>query len=100
MTFLMLTILKALTRNRIVLKRETTHNAQICFLKIVHFQNACTNETGISCFYKMVVAVLKMFHKKEKPKIIQCRNYKAFNEQLFRIELGKVLAKTDRNNTE
>ena len=48
----------------------------------------------------MVVAVLKMFHKKEKPKIIQCRNYKAFNEQLFRIELGKVLAKTDRNNTE
>ena len=41
-----------------------------------------------------------MFYKKQKPKIIQYRNYKTFNEQLFRIELGKELAKIDLNNAE
>ena len=33
-------------------------------------------------------------------KIIQYRNYKTFNEQLFRIELKKELAKVDLNNAE
>ena len=32
-------------------------------------------------------------------KIIQYRNYKTFNEQLFRIDLDKELAKIDLNNT-
>ena len=33
-------------------------------------------------------------------KIIQYRNYKTFNEQLFRIEQDKELAKIDLNNAE
>ena len=33
-------------------------------------------------------------------KIIQYRNYKTFNEKLFRIELKKELAKVDLNNAE
>ena len=41
-----------------------------------------------------------MFYKKQKPKIIQCRDYRTFNEQLFRIELDKELAKIDLNNAE
>ena len=41
-----------------------------------------------------------MFHKKHKAKIIQNRSYKTFDEQLFRIEQGKELAKTDLNNAE
>ena len=41
-----------------------------------------------------------MFYKKQKPKVIQYRNYKTFNEQLFRIELDKELAKIDLNNAE
>ena len=41
-----------------------------------------------------------MFYKKQKSKIIQYRNYKTFNEQLFRIELDKKLAKIDLNNAE
>ena len=64
------------------------------------FQNTSTIETGISDFHKLVVTVLKMFYKKQKPKIIQYRNYKTFNEQLFRIELGKELGKIDLNNSE
>ena len=35
MVFLMLTILKALTQNRIALKTQTTLHAEICFLRIV-----------------------------------------------------------------
>ena len=42
----------------------------------------------------------KKFCKKEKPKIIQYRNYKTFNEQLFRIDADKDLTKSDLNNSE
>ena len=52
----------------------------------IYFQNISTIETGISNFHKLVVTVLKMFYKKQKPKIIQYRICKTFNEQLFRIE--------------
>ena len=65
-----------------------------------YFQNTSIIETEISDFYKLVATVLKMFYKKQKPKSIQQRNYKPFNEQLFRIELDKELAKTDLNNVE
>ena len=65
-----------------------------------YFQNISTIETGISDFFKLVVTVLKMFYKKQKLETIQYRNYKTFNEQLFRIELGKESAKTDLNNVE
>ena len=64
------------------------------------FQDTSTIETRISDFHKLVVTMLKIFYKKQKPKIIQCRNYKTFNEQLFKIELDKELAKTDLNNAE
>ena len=65
-----------------------------------YFQNISAIETGISDFHKLLVTVLKMFYKKLKPKIIQYRNYKTFNEQFFRIELDKELVKIDLNNTE
>ena len=65
-----------------------------------YFQNTSTIETGISDFHKLVVTVSKMFYKKQKPKIIQYKNYKTFNEQLFRTELDKALAKIDLNNAE
>ena len=41
-----------------------------------------------------------MFYKKQKPKIIQYRNYKTFNEQLFVIELDNELPNIDLNNAE
>ena len=62
-----------------------------------YFQNTSTIETGISGFHKLVVTVLKVFYKKQKPKIIQYRNCKTFNEQLFRIPLNKELPKIDLN---
>ena len=65
-----------------------------------YFQNTSTIENGISDFHKLIVKVLKMFYKKQKPKIIQYRNYKTFNEQLYRIEPDKELEKIDLNNAE
>ena len=41
-----------------------------------------------------------MFYKKQKPKIIQYKNYKTFNEKIFRTELEKESVKTDLNNAE
>ena len=54
-----------------------------------YFQNISTIETGVSDFHNLVVTVLNMFNEKQKPKIIQYRNYKTFSKQLFRIELDK-----------
>ena len=51
------------------------------------FQNTVTIETGISDFHKMVIAVLKVFSKKQKQKIIQYRSYKIFDNQVFQKEL-------------
>ena len=65
-----------------------------------YFQNTSIIETGISDFHKLVVKVLKMFYKKQRLKTIQNRNYKTFNEHLFRIELKKELAKRDLNKAE
>ena len=65
-----------------------------------YFQNTSTIQTEISNFHKLVATVLTMFYKKQKPKIIQCRNYKTFNKKLFRFYLDKELAKIDLNNAE
>ena len=53
----------------------------------------------MSDFHKLVATVLQMLYK-QKPRIIHYRNYKTFNEQLFRIELDKELAKIDLYNAE
>ena len=55
------------------------------------FQNTSTFETGISDFHKLVVAVLKMYYNKQKPKIFQYRNYKTFNDESFKNELSREL---------
>ena len=64
------------------------------------FQNTFTIETGISDFHKMVITVMKVFYKKQKPKIIQYRSYKNFDNQVFQRELNSELLKIDLNNAE
>ena len=48
----------------------------------------------------MVVTVLKVFYKKQKPKISQYRKYDNFNNDLFREELNNELLNVDLNNAE
>ena len=64
------------------------------------FENTVAVETGISGFHKMVVTVLKVFYKKQKPKISQYRKYDNFNNDLFREELNNELLNVDLNNAE
>ena len=92
MLFLKLAILKALTKNRLALKTQTNHHAWICFLRIVQDISKIYPQLKLE---SLIFIMLKMFYKKQKPKIIQCRNYKTFNGQLFKIELDKELAKID-----
>ena len=94
----MLTILNTLTKNRLILKTQTTHHTQI-FVPYESSKNTSAIETRMSDFHKLVATVLQMLYK-QKPRIIHYRNYKTFNEQLFRIELDKELAKIDLNNAE
>ena len=48
----------------------------------------------------MVVTVLKVFYKKQKPKLIQYRKCDNFNKDLFREELNNELLNVDLNNAE
>ena len=56
------------------------------------FQNTLTIETGISDFHKMVFKMV--FYKKQELKIIQCRSYKNFDNQVFQRELNSELLKS------
>ena len=56
------------------------------------FQNSCTFETGLSDFLKMTLTVLKSSFAKQKPRILNYRNYKFFNNTLFRDQvLNKLI---------
>ena len=46
----------------------------------------------------MAITVMKVFYKKQKPKIIQYTSYKNFDNQVFRRELNSELLKIDLNN--
>ena len=59
------------------------------------FQNSCTFETGLSDFHKMTLTVLKPSFAKQKPRVLICRNYKFFNNTLFR---DQVLNKLRNSN--
>ena len=63
-------------------------------------------ETGISDFHEMVITVLKIVYKKQKPTTETIkrsttetiRNYKTFNSNLFKEELNNELLNIDNNN--
>ena len=55
------------------------------------FQNSQTIETGLSDHHKLTITVMKAFFPKQSPVIISYRDYKHYNEDMFRNELlGKL----------
>ena len=60
------------------------------------FTNSCCIETGISDYHKMIITVLKVFHKKLKPIKIKYRNYKTFNIDYFNTVLNESLQKCEQ----
>ena len=45
------------------------------------FQRCHIVETGLSHFHKMTTTIMKMYFKKEGPRVIQHRDYKRFDKQ-------------------
>ena len=58
------------------------------------FQNSCVAETGLSHFHRMILTVTKMTFQKLKPRIINYRDYKHFNNGRFRCDLMSELSNT------
>ena len=65
-----------------------------------YVHNTSAKEAGVSDFHKLIITALKIFFKKQKSKIIQYRDCKAFNEELLRIIQDKQLGKIDLKNAE
>ena len=56
------------------------------------FQHSGVYETGLSDFHRLTLTVLKVFHSKQNPKIIQYRDYKNFTNEHFRRDLLRELS--------
>ena len=56
-----------------------------------YFQNSNVFETGLSNFHKLPFTVWKAYFQKQKPKVIICRSYKKFDNNLFGNDLLKEL---------
>ena len=55
------------------------------------FQHSTTIETGLSDYHKMTITVLNNYCKKQDPLVINYRDYKNFNEGVFREDLRRKL---------
>jgi len=62
------------------------------------FQDTQTVETCISDFHKMCITVLKVQYHKDKHNTVYYRNYKGFDNLIFKDELIRELSKHDINN--
>ena len=58
-------------------------------------QKTTTVETGLSDFHQMVVTVLKTTFPKQGPTVINYRNYKKYDENVFKSDLRQELQKID-----
>ena len=56
------------------------------------FHSSSVYETGLSYFHKLTLTLLKTFHVKHKPKIIQYRDFNHFDNTSFRADLLQELS--------
>ena len=56
------------------------------------FQHSGVYETGLSDFHRLTLTVLKVYHSKQNPKIIQYRDYKNFTNEHFSRDLLRELS--------
>ena len=56
------------------------------------FQHSGVYETGLSDSHRLTLTVLRVFHSKQNPKIIQYRDYKNFTNEHFRRDLLRELS--------
>ena len=65
--------------------------------RIRSFQYSKVIETGLSDCHMMTITVLKSFFQKQKPKMIKYRDYRKFDEFIFRSELHLKLSSLKEN---
>ena len=58
------------------------------------FQNSMVIETGLSDFHKMCITIMKMYYSKQKPRIINYRKFKDFNNDSFIKDLQTLITKS------
>ena len=56
------------------------------------FHSSSFFETGLSEFHKLTLTVLKVFHAKHEPKIIQYRDFNHFDNASFRADFLQELS--------
>ena len=61
--------------------------------KPLYFQKTTVIETGISDFHKLTLTTMKSSFQKQEPIVFNYRNYKRFNNEIFRNELLCELSK-------
>ena len=61
------------------------------------FQHSTTLETGLSDFHKMTITMMKLYFPKQRPKVIEYRNYKKFSNVDFQRDLLKMINVNDCN---
>ena len=59
------------------------------------FQDTNVIETGLSDFHKLTLSVMKIFFKKQPPKIISYRDYKNYSPLTFHFDLQEELSYFD-----
>ena len=57
-----------------------------------NFQHTTAIETGLSDFHKLIVTVLKTSFDKQRPNVVNYRDYKNFRVDIFRLDLQTELA--------
>ena len=60
------------------------------------FFNTSTNNTGLSDCHKMVVTVLRKTFQREQPKVVSYKDYKNFDNELFKSSLLNALNEISR----
>ena len=62
------------------------------------FQNSCVFETGLSDFHMTTITTTKIHFQQLQPKVINCRDYKHFQNENFREDLLFELPKLNVRN--
>ena len=60
--------------------------------KPISFQNSCVAETGLFDFYRIILTLTKVTFQKLKPRVINYRDYKHFNNERFRDDLPSEIS--------
>ena len=74
------------------IKKKKLPNNPLCF------HNTSGIETGLSDFHKLCVTTMRATFQKQTPKILNYRNYRYFNNEIFRNDLLKELSKMAFSN--